>query len=120
MRSAEVDGVVGFVSGGEEGQLIEQLRLAGVRAKYVTGVPFGAPPLASDISYHTNGALPAVGEFAHSTSRVPGIRQYRRDLMRHRGLPSSQGVLSSGLPRGCSAASHHTYRPSTRLRCSWR
>jgi ABC-type branched-subunit amino acid transport system substrate-binding protein len=93
MRSAQVDGVVGFVSGGHEGQLIEQLRLAGVRAKYVTGVPFGATPLASDISYDTNGAL-AVGEFALSTSREPGIQQYRRDLMRYRGLPSSQGALN--------------------------
>jgi branched-chain amino acid transport system substrate-binding protein len=92
LRAGDSDGVVGFVSGGHEGQLIQQLRAAGLSARYVTQAPFGHTPLASDVSYSTGGAL-AVAEFALPSSQAAGIQEYRRDLIAYRGMPSSQGAI---------------------------
>jgi ABC-type branched-subunit amino acid transport system substrate-binding protein len=74
-----VDGIVGFVAGGPAGALARQLQASGFTGKYVTRAPWGNAPAASDPDTAIDGTL-VVGQFAPSTSNVPGWKQFRRDL----------------------------------------
>jgi ABC-type branched-subunit amino acid transport system substrate-binding protein len=74
-----VDGVIGFVVGGDEGALIRRLRESGFKGRYATPASFGVNPLASAAADSTEGAL-VVGEFAPLFSPGPGAHEFRQDM----------------------------------------
>jgi ABC-type branched-subunit amino acid transport system substrate-binding protein len=74
-----VDGIVGFVAGGARGALVQQLRAADYRGRYVTRAPWGSAPNASDPDAASSGTL-LVGHFPPPTSRDRGWRRLCHDL----------------------------------------
>jgi ABC-type branched-subunit amino acid transport system substrate-binding protein len=78
-----VDGIVGFVAGGDHGALAQQLRASNFTGEYVTRAPWGNAAAASDPDNSIDGTL-VVGQFAPSTSNVKGWKQFRRDMLAYK------------------------------------
>jgi hypothetical protein len=78
MVQSGVDGVIGFVEGGDPGALSADLAQAGFGGWYATQAAVGSGSLASDPG-DTQDAL-VVGQFAPVASDVSGMRRFRNDM----------------------------------------
>ncbi|MDQ1430202.1 MAG: branched-chain amino acid transport system substrate-binding protein [Actinomycetota bacterium] len=83
-----VDGIVGFVGGGDAGALAQQLRASNYAGMYVTQAPWGTAAAASDVSISIDGTL-VVGQFVPATCDVRAWKQIRRDMQAYKRSSAS-------------------------------